>query len=240
VVWGLSNTSSLNSPSPNLQLSSVLVPTETYTLPVLATQKAGPTPLAALVGTLLGTAPPREEFLNTNDDRLQQVVFAQGRLWSGLTTSIQQGQSLVAGIAFFIVKASGSGGQLKASIDNQGYLSVQGDNVIFPSIGVGEDGKGVMTFTLSGPDFFPSAAFAQLDRKHGAGSVQVIGPGAAPEDGFSGYAALGGSNGVARWGDYSAAVADGDTVWFATEYIPGGARTTLANWGTFIGSFNMD
>jgi len=97
---------------------------------------------------------------------------------------------------------------------------VQGDNVMFPSIGVTESGKGVMTFTLSGPDFFPSAAFVKVNGKTGAGNVQVIGPGVAPEDGFSGYAALGGAKGVARWGDYSAAVADGDTVWLPPNLSP--------------------
>jgi hypothetical protein len=34
-------------------------------------------------------------------------------------------------------------------------------------------------------------------------------------------------------------VADGDTVWFANEYIPG-PRTVLANWGTFIGRMRVD
>jgi hypothetical protein len=56
----------------------------------------------------------------------------------------------------------------------------------------------------------------------------------APDDGLTGYPIVEGTN-VGRWGDYSAAVADenGD-LWFATEFIPGGPRTTLANWGTFI------
>jgi hypothetical protein len=59
--------------------------------------------------------------------------------------------------------------------------------------------------------------------------------GAAPEDGFTGYAFFGG-NGVARWGDYSAATADEDgSIWLATEFIPNSPRTQLANWGTFIG-----
>ena len=53
-----------------------------------------------------------------------------------------------------------------------------------------------------------------------------------------------------RWGDYGAAVPDGDTIWLANEYINqtcnlqqyltgaigscGGTRTSLANWGTRI------
>src|SRR5256884_18662 len=58
------------------------------------------------------------------------------------------------------------------------------------------------------------------------------------------------NGGVARWGDYSAAVADDDgNIWIATEYIGqtctdaqysadltcNKTRSQLANWGTFIG-----
>ena len=46
--------------------------------------------------------------------------------------------------------------------------------------------------------------------------------GAGPTDDLSGYAAFGG-DGVARWGDYSAAVpAENGSIWIATEFIPGG------------------
>ena len=55
-----------------------------------------------------------------------------------------------------------------------------------------------------------------------------------PEDGFSGYPEFNG-NGVARWGDYSAAAIDADGVtWMATEYTPDIARTVNANWCTYI------
>ena len=63
----------------------------------------------------------------------------------------------------------------------------------------------------------------------------MVALGAAPEDGFTGYPVLGGDR-AARWGDYSAAVADrSGAIWFANEYIPNAPRTVLANWGTFIG-----
>jgi hypothetical protein len=68
----------------------------------------------------------------------------------------------------------------------------------------------------------------------GAGDVHIAAAGAGPEDGFTGLVAYGG-NGTSRWGDYSAATVDENgTVWLATEYIPGGPRTVLANWGSFI------
>jgi hypothetical protein len=131
----------------------------------------------------------------------------------------------------------------------QGYVSAANNNVLFPSIGVNAFGQGVMTFTLSGPDYYPTAAYVTVNAITGAGNIHVASAGVGPADGFTGYVAEGG-NGVQRWGDYSAAVADTDgSIWFAIEYIAqsctlaqwsvdstcGGTRTQLANWSTFVG-----
>jgi hypothetical protein len=104
---------------------------------------------------------------------------------------------------------------------------------MYPSIGVNPSGRGVIAFSIVGQDFFPSAAFAKIDAVNGAGSIVISGPGALPDDGFTGYAPFGFRS--ARWGDYSAAVADenGD-IWMGNEFIPDAPRTLFANWGTFI------
>lgn len=80
-------------------------------------------------------------------------------------------------------------------------------------------------------------SLASIDAVTGIGDVHIAAPGQGPEDGFTGYEPVGD---VARWGDYTAAVADGDTVWFATEYIAHPptnptTRTLQANWATFVG-----
>jgi hypothetical protein len=92
----------------------------------------------------------------------------------------------------------------------------------------------MLSFTFVGPDFFPSAAYASLSATSGAGDVHIGGPGALPEDGFTGYSAFGG-NRVARWGDYSAAAVDeSGNLWLATEYIPNAPRSVFADWGSFV------
>ena len=110
-------------------------------------------------------------------------------------------------------------------------MAVANNNVFFPSIAVADGGKPLMTFSISGADYFPSAAFTAL----GSPTVSLVALGAEPADGFSGYPQTGAPEpGIERWGDYSAAVTDGKTVWMATEFIPGGMRTVNANWGTFV------
>jgi len=237
-VWALTNTASLDTPVPSLSLSSAVIASQVYGLPPAMEQKPGPLPLADLLKTknnALGvTTNEHLELIDSNDDRMQQTVFAAGMLWSSLGTVVKPENGPVrAAIAWFIVTPVWNQGTLTATMTRQGYLAAGQDNVAFPSIGVNAAGKGVMTFTLVGPDYFPSAAYATLDAVNGVGPIRIAAQGTVPDDGFTGYGAFDGR--VARWGDYSAAVADADgSIWLAVEYIPGGARTVLANWGTFI------
>ncbi len=239
-VWALTNTSSLQTATPAVHLSHVLISSEVYGQPPDAEQKPGPTPLANAAPALLGKPGngPTEHLalIAGNDDRMQQVVLAGGKLWSAVNTVVKQhGDITRVGIAWFVLTPSfPNGGNLSAAVAKQGYLAVEGENVMYPSIGVNSAGKGVMGFTLVGPDFFPSAAYAPIDATNGTGLVHIASAGVAPEDGFTGYHVFGG-NGTARWGDYSAAVADAaGTIWIGHELIPGGPRTFLANWGTFV------
>ncbi len=230
-VWALTNTSSLDTFNGSPTLTDTIVKTEAYGFPVPATQKPGPTSL----GTSLGEP---EETLNADDDRLFQLVYANGKLWTENTTIYYQGsgptgQVTDAGAYYILNPKVTPAGVLSASVSQQGYIVAKGENVIYPTVAVQPaTGNGVFSFTLTGPDYFPSAAYADL--AEGIDTIRIAKAGAAPDDGFSGYAAFGGT-GVARWGDYSAAVtAEDGTAWLATEYIPNLPRDPYANWGTYI------
>jgi hypothetical protein len=227
-VWALTNTASLVNAAPALRLQNVIVETEPFGVPPDALQKTGSTELGSLVAE-------KEEFIATNDDRMQQPVFAAGRLWSALTTIVAVGNDPTphAGIAYFAVTPSVSEGKLKASVFTQGYIAVSKADVFYPALAMDQNGNGAIAFTLSGVDYYPSVAFAKLDAS-GAGDAQIVASGTAPHDGFSGYKYFGGG-GSARTGDYSgAAIDEHGSIWIASEYIPSSPRTLLANWGTFI------
>ncbi len=228
LVWALTGTATLNSASPAVSLNFVAIPSEPYAQPPNAIQRPGPRLLGEALHDPL-------ELVATNDDRLNQVVFAGGHLWSGINTAVKlPNGATTAGLAWFAVAPSDPAGALSAGVSNQGYVAVNGESTMFPSIGVTGTGRAVMAFSITGPNRFPSAAYAPLSLSSGAGAVRIAGAGTLPEDGFSGYKEFAGV-GVARWGDYSAAVADTTgRVWMAAEYIPGGPRTLFANWGTFV------
>ncbi len=261
LVWAVTNTRSLNS-TPDLTLSHTVVGVDTYAIPPASDQKPGDTPLVTCFNTapcatlLLGGPDPYTEVmgkLDSNDTRMQQVTFTGDYLVGALDTALTMGDKTTAGIEYFVVKPGIEEGSVTAHLSRDGYFGVAGNNTNYPAIGLNSDGHGVMAFTLVGPDYYPSSAYTTFDVENGAGALRIAAAGAGPQDGFTETKVESPfGNGVPRprWGDYGAAVPDGNSVWIASEYIGqtctyaqyisapfgscGGTRTALANWDTRI------
>jgi hypothetical protein len=133
----------------------------------------------------------------------------------------------------------------------QGYIATPDTDVTYGTVAVTESGRGTISFTATGPGTYPSAGYASLDSKIGAGDIHIAAAGLGVQDGFSGYKAESFPSAPRpRWGDYGAAAVDGNSIWFAQEYIGqtcnlasyeatpfgrcGGTRASLGNWGTRI------
>jgi hypothetical protein len=177
-----------------------------------------------------------------SDSRVISATYSGGRLFVTLACSvIDANNNLAAGGMYEVFAPTFRGTVLSATPpDKQGYLAATNNHILRPAVAVNPQGRGVIAFTLVGPDYYPSAAFVSIDITSAPPSaIQIAGAGALPEDGFSGYppSEVNG-NGIARWGDYSTAVMSTDgTIWFVSEYIPNLPRTPLANWGTFIAHY---
>jgi hypothetical protein len=259
LVWSMTNTASLNtaSPAPALSLSTVAV--DTYAVPPLARQPAGNRPLSQCIADTVifpncnvlvagiashnnATFGPPNGKLNANDSRMQQVAFANGKLWGALDTAVNVGGQNRAGIAFFVINPNSK------KIVIQGQAGIANTDLTYPAVGVTPSGRGVIAFTLTGDNNFPTAALAGLDAVAGMGSVQEAAAGVGAWDGFTSYVIFG--SGRPRWGDYGAAAVDGNNIWVASEYIAqtctyadylvvpqgqcGGTRGALSNWSTHI------
>ncbi len=240
VVWTLTNTSSLDTATPSLNLSNRLVTVGQYGVPPKQQQPgSGTAPTTAtpqgyclndettvtIAGTgcwkLLVSAAAHArgaEVVSTpdsNDTRMQQVMFANGKLWGALDTALNPDNGPQrAGVAWYILNPS------NGSIVKQGYLGATGHDFTYPAIGVTASGRGVMAFTDTGDSTFPSAAYAPIDANAGVGSWSNVAAGAAVTDGFTSYKQqVGGNPPRTRWGDYGAASVDGNSIWIASEYI---------------------
>lgn len=246
-VWMMTGTNllNLNYGSTFPDLTRVQLTGQTYACDCIysapgggATQKYGPYPLGQY-----GSAPiaPNQNLprLDTNDDRMHQVIYSNGMLWGAASTVMNvvgQSATPTVGVAWWTVRANPMMG---ASIYSQGYIGVKNSFLWFPAMAVSSTVRGVVAMTFSGPDRYPSTAYAQIDPMMGASSVRVAAAGTAPADGFTAYAPYT-RNGTERWGDYSAAATDeSGNVWFATEMIGKDAldpyRGAFINWGTWIG-----
>ena len=141
-VWAFTNTSSIHMTSPSIGVTEATLSSEEYVSAAFAVQSAGALPLQACVelngcGLFRGPTQVPEGPIQSNDDRMNQTVFASGLLWSGLNTAVSVNGNTQAGIAYFIVQLQLSGSSLKHSIVvNQGYVATSGADVVFPSIGV--------------------------------------------------------------------------------------------------------
>jgi hypothetical protein len=288
VLWTLTNTASLNSGSPALGLSTKLLPVGTYAIPPKQRQPGSGTPpglgvpqghcindttTATIAGVgcwrlLFVGQPAHDEVVSrpdSNDTRMQQVFYANGKVWGALDTALNpDGGQQRAGIAWYVVNPNA--GKVALS----GYLGATGHDFTYPSLAVLGNGRGIMAFTDTGDSTYPSGAYASIDANAGIGEWNDVpgGQGAAVDDGFTSYKSQVGNPPRTRWGDYGAAAVDGNSIWLASEYIahacdyatwggrffgattgdnklgtcaasPGaaGTRAAIGNWSTFISKF---
>ena len=139
VVWTLSNTSSLNSASPALGLSNKVVSVGPVRRPAqgdatgIRQARRRPPCLRASASTM---RPPRRSLgsaagicssvrrrtthepevvlqLDSNDTRMQQVMYANGKLWGALDSAVTVGGANRAGIAYYIVNPSAGQGRVQ-------------------------------------------------------------------------------------------------------------------------------
>lgn len=247
--YAVTNTSSIRT-VPNLHLQGALLASETYGVPPRSSQKVGPVPLRdCLAVNCFGINDPNgpdpneaEGPLDSNDSRMQQVYYSGGMIYGALDSAMQVQNNLQAGVAWFAV-APGTA-PYTSTVARQGYVGVARNNVNYPALAVLPSGAGTMAVTLVGANYYPTSAYIPFGGA-GTGAVQIAAAGAAPQDGFSEYNAFG-SPPRPRWGDYSAAVTSGSSIFIATEYIAnkctfaqfsvdftcGGTRGFLINWAT--------
>ncbi len=250
VVWTLSNTSSLNSASPAISLSNKVLSVGTYAIPPKQNQPGSGTLATTAVpqgncindtATLLfngqlgcwrllfGREPAHNEVISrpdSNDTRMQQVMYANGKLWGALDTALNpDGGGQRAGIAWYIVNPD------SGKLASQGYVGATGYDFTYPAIGVTASGRGVIAFTATGNTLNPSSAYVPIDALAGVGPWNVVngGQGAAQDDGFTSYKSQVGNPPRTRWGDYGAAAVDGNSIWIASEYIANSC--SYADWG---------
>ena len=253
VVWGLTGTSTLGSASSTAALDHAVVQTLSYAKPERSLQKPGPTPLLDCINLgvdcLFGADLGHQDGpypLDSGDGRVMSSFLADGVLWTTVDTALEgEGSadydssdgSFVpiderAGVLYAAFAPTVANGDVQATLLQDGYVAVGGNNLTYPSLAVNEQNQGYMGVTLVGPDHFPTPAYIPVGIGTNADSVHVVVPGSSPSDGFSGTI-FGGFR--PRWGDYGYVVPGaGTSLWFAAEYTS--STCTLDDWVATVGN----
>jgi len=264
-LWAFTNTQSISNLSPLIFFNWALATTESYGFPITDTPffspyaeqpSSGHTPLCDFfVGPFCEPGP-----IANNDDRMNEVKSIKpptsaSHNWGGVNTDALVADPLGhlhrrSAIAYFDLSPCGWIGQFVvcASVNGQGYIANWNNDVVFPAIGVPAicnsscGDRGAIVYTLTGNTNFPSVAVSKVSDASPVSSIPVVLPGQDVLDDFAWY-----FFGTPRWGDYSAAVADGHNIFLATEYIQqpscedaefvfdgtcDGTRSEFSNWGT--------
>jgi hypothetical protein len=219
-VWALTDQDKLDRSGIPI-LSSILIQSEVYGRAPLAIQKGSSAPI------------------DPDDARMQDVIYQDGLIWATLNTLVNVAGEQVnrTGAAWFSIRPEVEHGQLiQARIEDQGYIAVKGEYLLYAALAVNQEGKGVAVMALVGPDYFPSVVYTTftasgVNRNFSPLHLMTTGIGPAkigacrPQFG-----------GICTWGDYSAAVVESTngSIWLATEYVPAGVATPNENWGTRI------
>jgi hypothetical protein len=267
-LWAFTNTASISGFSPLIYFNWAIAGTEAYGFPFTDTPfyapyaeqpNSGNTPLCDFfIGPFCEPGP-----IANNDDRMNEVKSVKfGRAaahnWAGLNTDVVVADPIGhkhrrSGIAYFDIQATGFFGPFigGAKTAGQGYVANWNNDVVFPAIGVASvpNHGGAIVYTLTGNDHFPSVAISKVKDNSPANSIGVVLAGQDVLDDFAWY-----FYGDPRWGDYSAAVGDGTTIYLASEYIQypscddatyvfdpscGGTRSEFSNWGTGLVKVNV-
>jgi hypothetical protein len=240
VTWGLSNTASLTSATPNITLRNAVVNVERYSPPPPSNQKPGNFPLGQCLNdtttpTIFGTIgcwtvilagePPHNQVegqLDSSDSRVLSTTFSNARLYGTLDTGVRVNGTTQAGVLYYVIRPRVRNSGVEANLMEQGQIALASNNVIYGTIASTHTRRTVIGFTLVGNDHYPTAAYMPLKNGHaGPVNINVIAEGAGPTDGFTEYGTLTGDDPARpRWGDYGASVAsDDNTIWLGAEYI---------------------
>ena len=149
---------------------------------------------------------------------MQQVMYANGKLWGALDTALNPDGGAAAGRHRLVHRQSVGSGKIVI----QGYLGATGLR-----LHVSGDRRHRQRPRRDGVhrdrrhDSTRAPPTRRSTRMAGVGAWNVVagGQGAATDDGFTSYKAQVGNPPRTRWGDYGAAAVDGNSIWIASEYI---------------------
>ncbi len=166
--------------------------------------------------------------IQANDNRLLDVEYWGGKLWTTHTIGCNPGSGTVNCVRWYeIDMSSGS-----PSLDQQGTFATSGVYNSFPDLGVNACGDMVVGYTKTSSSIYPSVYAAGRQAGDANGTLKdetLLHAGEAP---YTAYDSV-----PRRWGDYTglALDPDGKTFWYVGEYS---REQSTARWSTWVSAMS--
>ncbi|MGH8496509.1 MAG: hypothetical protein ACREVN_10290 [Gammaproteobacteria bacterium] len=190
------------------------------------------------------------EILAANDYRGQETEWRDGLLWTTQTVSCNPDKGVRDCVRWAQIDPTevqpgtlNMDGSLTSTTDGVIQAGVFGSSNYFrtfPSIAVNSCNDMAVGYSRGSEKEFPSVFVAG---RRASDSLGTIGGESKLHDGEEPYSSFQNNGGVApqRWGDYSGMTIapDGTTFWYVGEYARENTPNQFANWGNFVGSFEI-
>ena len=108
---------------------------------------------------------------------MQQTWYVNGMLWGSTDTAVgSTASSRPASPGSRSSPKINGAGKVEGQVKKQGYLALANNNLTYPAIAMGANGKGVIAFTVVGEDYYPSAGYATIDADGSVGPIHIAAP----------------------------------------------------------------
>lgn len=163
-----------------------------------------------------------------NDNRLLDVEYWNGRLWTTHAIGCNPGSGTVNCVRWYEINISSG----TPSLVQQGTLSSNSTYRSFPDLGVDACGNMLVGYSMMSSSMYPSIYVAGREVGDAAGTLKSETLLKAGEDFYTAY-----DTSPRRWGDYTGMALDpnGTTFWYVGEYS---RNQATARWSTWVGSFS--
>ncbi|CAI7850676.1 unnamed protein product, partial [Closterium sp. NIES-54] len=213
-AFAITGTSALGTPEAESMVEPhcAAVNTPPYFVPMSVEQKKGPVPTAWAMNSTIAPIGP-----SLVDARGVVVNPGKRHMWVSFMSAFGKEMSASAVVARLrlSLRPNRKWRTLRVFLERFKVVGVGGGNsLIQGTIALNRHGKGIIAASLAGRSFYPSAAYATLNANVDVGRVNVVAPGKAPLDDYSGY--LGAPE--MRYGDYMSATVDEEgNAWAAVQ-----------------------
>jgi subtilisin-like proprotein convertase family protein len=190
--------------SPSLSVAGT-VTVNTYSLPISQPQLGGSN-------------------IQANDDRLLDVEYWAGKLWTTHAIGCNPGGGTVNCVRWYEINMSGG----SPSLVQQGTFATSGQYNSFPDLGVNACGDMLVGYTKTSTGMYPSVYVAGREAGDAAGTLKEESLVHAGEAFYTAYDSV-----PRRWGDYTGMALDPDglTFWYVGEYS---REQASARWSTWV------